>query len=816
MSKGLPPTEALKLFYSYSHKDEDLRDELETHLSMLRRQKVIANWHDRRIVAGEEWGGEIDEHLKTADIILLLVSADFLASDYCYDIELGLAMERHEAGDARVIPVIMRPCDWTGAPFGKLQALPKNARPVKSWPSTDEAFTDVAKGIRKAAEALLAQRPAAAQPTGATPNVQTAAAPKAVPSSIPRPPIVGFVARRDEQGRDIVQLLGRELAPDKNQLVALWGPGGSGKTTLAAEFVRATAAAFKQRVAWVSALGRAEFSLATLLDEIATRLGHEDLRKLAAEPKVAAVASLVSDAPTLVILDNFETISEEEQARCLDFLAQHATCPALITTRVRVNRDDVYNVPLAAMTMEEAHDFLQRLVERTRKRSNFDRLDRDDLIRRCEANPIILQWVVSQIDLAKRPQDVLDELARGEGDAAERVFTRSFDLPQLGEDGRAVLLALSVFAPDASHEALAEVAGFGDDLRRLRRAVEGLSALWLVETTEGNERLFLRGLTRELAKSRRLNDPRADEFRRRYVVYFLRYAEAHDEVTPEALDALEAERENLLGAMDEALALRDWDAVMRLQFPLYGFLYTRGYWDEGIRSGERAEAVAREVGDEWNVGIFKVHVANIRSGRGAYEAASQAILEAIEIFKGLGAEDNVAASRHQLANIRELQGDLDEAQRLYEQSLEFKKSRDDRKAMASTLHQLGNVAVRRGDLDAAQRLYSESLELSESLGLIRNIAHTLHQLGMVAQKRGDPKEARRLYESSLEIRKRLGDPRGTAISLAQLGTLAYSEGDAEEAARNYQEALTIFEKLGAPEAERAREDLAMAKAALAK
>src|SRR3712207_4980803 len=98
MSKEPQPTEALELFYSYSHKDEDLRDELETHLSKLKRQKVISEWHDRGIAAGQEWGGEIDQHLKTADIILLLVSSDFLASNYCYDVELTLAMERHEKG----------------------------------------------------------------------------------------------------------------------------------------------------------------------------------------------------------------------------------------------------------------------------------------------------------------------------------------------------------------------------------------------------------------------------------------------------------------------------------------------------------------------------------------------------------------------------------------------------------------------------------------------------------------------------------------------------------------------------------------------
>ena len=120
------------LFFSYSHKDEALRDKLEVHLAMLKRQGVIETWHDRRIVAGDEFAGRIGEELERADIVLLLVSPDFLASDYCYDIEMARAMERHEAGETRVMPVLLRPCDWRDAPFGKLNATPKDGKPVST------------------------------------------------------------------------------------------------------------------------------------------------------------------------------------------------------------------------------------------------------------------------------------------------------------------------------------------------------------------------------------------------------------------------------------------------------------------------------------------------------------------------------------------------------------------------------------------------------------------------------------------------------------------------------------------------------------
>jgi hypothetical protein len=138
------------LFFSYSHVDENLRDQLEIHLSSLRRQGLIESWHDRRIGAGEEFGAAIDGHIDTADVILLLISPDFIASDYCYQREMKRALERHQHGESRVIPVILRPSDWHDLPFGKLLATPKDGRPITKWPNIDEAFQDVVSAIKGA------------------------------------------------------------------------------------------------------------------------------------------------------------------------------------------------------------------------------------------------------------------------------------------------------------------------------------------------------------------------------------------------------------------------------------------------------------------------------------------------------------------------------------------------------------------------------------------------------------------------------------------------------------------------------------------
>lgn len=141
---------AARVFISYSHKDEELRDQLEVQLAMLKRQGLVDVWHDRRLTPGDHLDDTIHEELDAADVILLLVSPDFLASDYCYRIEKGRALERHKAGDARVISVILRPCEWAQTELSKYLVTPKDGRPVTRWPDRDEALLDVTRQIRRA------------------------------------------------------------------------------------------------------------------------------------------------------------------------------------------------------------------------------------------------------------------------------------------------------------------------------------------------------------------------------------------------------------------------------------------------------------------------------------------------------------------------------------------------------------------------------------------------------------------------------------------------------------------------------------------
>lgn len=139
----------MRAFISYSHKDEPYRAELDKHLALLRRQGLIEVWSDHCIRPGEAFDPAIADALAAADLVLLLVSADFMHSDYCFGIEMQQALKRQEDGEATVIPIIVRPCDWMSAPFGRLKALPSDGKAISKWTSLDDAFLDVVQHLRK-------------------------------------------------------------------------------------------------------------------------------------------------------------------------------------------------------------------------------------------------------------------------------------------------------------------------------------------------------------------------------------------------------------------------------------------------------------------------------------------------------------------------------------------------------------------------------------------------------------------------------------------------------------------------------------------
>jgi hypothetical protein len=148
------PQAKARIFISYAHADEELKKELDKYLKVLKRSGKIESWNDRELIAGQEWDDVIMSELAKANVILLLISVDFNASDFIWDKELAAALKRHEEGTAHVVPIILRKCEWSTLPYAKLQALPRNSQPVTEYANRDDAFTEVSAGIRRLVDSI--------------------------------------------------------------------------------------------------------------------------------------------------------------------------------------------------------------------------------------------------------------------------------------------------------------------------------------------------------------------------------------------------------------------------------------------------------------------------------------------------------------------------------------------------------------------------------------------------------------------------------------------------------------------------------------
>ena len=340
---------AFKLFFSYSHRDEELRDQLEVHLATLKHQGLIDTWHDRRIAAGDVFDNEISAELEDAKLILLLISSDFIASRYCYEVETVRALEKHAANEARVIPVVLRPCDWHDGPFGKLHALPTDGKPITRWVDTDEAFLSVVQGIKSAvtklgtaaspdqrsdstmdeAEALLRHYTEEFSQTYTSPE-----------------PLVPFTCRSD--GEAISSGDVAHLVSEPRAYILVRGPSGCGKTLLATH----AGLEFNRRDGIALTIPAKDYagSLKTTLNREAGLLAAPSAAKL-----LKAAREL--NRPILFIVDGYNECAEREQSsltRGLAALARKYEASILVTSQIPLERADLLalrtiNVPSATM-----------------------------------------------------------------------------------------------------------------------------------------------------------------------------------------------------------------------------------------------------------------------------------------------------------------------------------------------------------------------------------------------------------------------------------------------------------------------------------
>jgi tetratricopeptide (TPR) repeat protein len=816
-------TKAVEVFYSYAHKDEKLRDALVEHLSTLRRQGYISEWHDRQIVAGTDWAQEIDIHLHSASLILLLISPSFIASDYCYGIEMQLALERHQAGQALVIPIILRPTDLKDTPFAALQFLPAHGKAVTTWQNRDEAFLDVARGIRTAIENLTSSA------ASTIPQVQSLTHPL---WNVPYPRNPLFTGREEVLKR-LYEALRTVKAAALSQPQAISGLGGIGKTQTAVEY------AYRYRddymvVVWVRA--ETDGSISSDFVTIANLLALPEKQEQEQRRIVEAVKRWFGEhTGWLLIFDNADDL-----AMVQNYLPLGNKGHDLLTTRAHATGRIAERIEVEKMAPDEGALFLlyrAKILDADTTLDAASSTDQDtarEIVRAMDGLPLALEHAGAYIEETEcglqgylklyRKQGVklfkeLDEYIPDHPRPVATTWSLSFEKVEQANAAAADLLRFCAFlAPDAIPEGLfAESATelgptlepVASDPSMLNTAMRELLKYSLVQRDAGTQTLSIHRLVQAV-----IRDGMDQQAQRQWAEWVIRAVRA-------ALPAVEhhnwpawervVAHAQACAQQIERYAVKLPEAAILLQ-QTGSYLMERARYDEAEPLLVQAHAISeQEQGPEHlDTARDADTLATLYRAQGKYEQAEPLYQRALAIReKQLGPEHpDTAASLNNLAGLYWSQGKFELIEPLVQRALAIREKQlgpehPDTADSIDFLAELFSMIEGFINYERAEPLYQRALAIREKqLGPEHPLTATsLHNLGYLYQDQGKYEQAEPLYQRALAIREQqLGEMHpDTAFSYQVLAELSQLQGKYKQAESLYKRALLIREQLKGPE-----------------
>jgi tetratricopeptide (TPR) repeat protein len=758
----------VEIFCSYAHEDESLQQDLKKHLSALQRQGRISLWHDRLIAPGTDWSQAIDRHLNSASVILLLISSDFLASDYCYGIEMERALAREQAGEARVIPILLRPVDWAGMPFAHLQVLPTDAKPITSWHNRDEAFADVAAGIRRAIEDLSLQ-PASPLHTVLPPIW-----------NIPYPHNLFFIGREDLLSRIHTQFQ-QGQATARSQPQAMSGLGGIGKTQIAVEYGYRFRQDY-QAVLWARAETR-EVLISSYV-ALASLLKLRDRDAQDQQITVRAVKEwLQTYREWLLILDNADELS-----LLPEFLPPAPSGHLLLTTRAAALGGLAQRLEVEAFSIEEGSLFLLRragllaptapLEQATTAEQEQAALITQELgglpLTLDQAGAYLEETGASPAEYLQLYRDHRTELLNERrglvADHPEPVATTwslSFARIEERSQAAAYLLRLCAFlAPDAIPEEIitqgaphvnATLAPLASDTFLLHQAIEVARAYSLVRRDPRTGTLSMHRLVQAV-----LRDAMSAKNAKQWMVWTVNAVNAAfptavkfdnwplcDRCLPHAL---------LCAHWIEQAQIDSTEAIHLLNEAGY-YLTERGRYVEAEFLYRRGLVICERQlnAEDPRIAYILTNLGYLYIRQGKYLEAEPLLQRALAIQeRQLGAQHlDTANTLESLASLYRNQGKYEEAEPFYQRvfAIRWQQLGIDHPFTAISLNNLALNYVEQGKDAEAESLLTKALQTFEQQQNTEqpNTAGSLNNLGQLYMRQGRYEEAEPLLKRSLEI-----------------------------------------------------------------
>ena len=595
------------------------------------------------------------------------------------------------------------------------------------------------------------------------------------------------------------------------KLVVLTGPGGIGKSVLAAEAARRLAWRYPGGVFWRSAADMERLDLDEMLNAFDNVFGLQ-FRTLPLDHKRDAVLNYIRnyDTASLLAVDSADSIKDEGLWRFLEGIPQPSA--ALVTTRESLPRDGK-EIRIPEMETGEAG---RLLLQEARRRSPHwgehlspeDEESLNEIARIMIGHPLAIKLIAALLN-RRSLSSIRDELKKN----PPREVSERFDISykSLSKGQRDLFCRLAVFSGSVTEAAVSSICieDADSDWQNYLGELERRSFLDRIEIAtldeSGSEakmnRYKLHPLMRQYAAGKAGEEllsrlrPKAAEFFLEYARYFANN-----------FFMLSMEHENLLAAMDWFARKQESSfgeekktashRILQLMHVLDSYLDTPVYWDEYDRRLRQTISAAEALEDRRQMAIWIHNLGILKQKRGDYDQARKLYQQSLEILKEFGDMSGVSKSLHQLGMLNQNIGDYDLARKYYQQSLEINQQLGDKSSLSKSLHQLGMLNQNIGDYDLARKYYQQSLEIFNEFGDMSGMSKSLHQLGLVNQNTGDYDQARKYYQQSLEINQQLGDRSSVSKSLYQLGLLAQITEDYEEARKLYQQSLEINQQLG--------------------
>lgn len=792
------PSIPANLFYSYSHKDEKLRDRLEVHLTTLKREGLISGWHDRKIGAGTEWKDAIDDNLKAASIILLLVSADFLASDYCYDVELKYAMESHQKGQARVIPVILQPCDWNTSIFAKLQALPKNAKPVIKWKPRDDGFLNVVEGIRKALQDMGI--------SGSRAEKQPFSPPSGVALHQPPRSPEGFIGRAAD-----LEELTKVVKTGKVTICSIQGMGGVGKTALALKFTESLASSYPDGQFYVNLRGDSKTPVLPRDAMAHVIRTYDPTAQLPAEETgvSALYRAILSKRRALLLMDN---VRDEFQ---VEPLTPPAGCLLIVTSRKRLGLPDVWEKNLDVLQPRYARDLLRSIAAR-----RISEETASELAELCGNLPLALRAVGSalkvRVDLtpAAYARKLADNRLKNLT-AVDASLQASYDL--LPPELQRRFAALSVF-PD-TFDANACAAVWRVKQEDASDSLGNLIQYSLIGFSPSAKRYRLHDLVRLFA-SARLQPEQLEVFQELHASYYCEFLERLEklylrgnESVTRALDLFDLEWSNIKTGQhwsDLNSANNKVASTLCIRYPLVAkhCFFLRQHPRERIRWLQPALTAARRSNDPANEALALSGLGLAYYSLGDYALAIDYHERHLLIARQLADHSSEIQA---LGNLGLAYYDLGKNKRAidyYKQVLKLAQKTRNRRIEANARSGLGLAYFALKKFKLALECHNAHLRIARKIGDLQAQAAGLGNLGLYYSGLGKYDLALKSYQDSLKIARDLRDSLFEAHGYWNISRTYERLKLFQEAIDHAEKALMIYTQLESPEAKEVRQALA--------